>query len=191
MTTVTVSELTAGAADELSVWPASTTRLPRGGPAVAGVPLPEIADRSHTPAYVLDEGEVRARCRTYRDAFPHAEVLYAAKAFLSRAMVHWVAEEGLGLDVCSAGELELAVTAGFPPERILLHGNAKSPRDLDTALRHEVGQLRADVAGTRPPRAVEVAFPGLCRLQPQKNCPGFRGPMDRVRQEPGGARGVG
>ncbi|MFJ3908633.1 diaminopimelate decarboxylase [Streptomyces vinaceus] len=144
MTTVTVSELAADAADELSVWPASTTRLPHGGLAVGGVPLTEIADRFDTPAYVLDEGEVRARCRTYRDAFPHAEVLYAAKAFLSRAMVHWVAEEGLGLDVCSAGELELAVTAGFPPERILLHGNAKSPRDIATALRLGVGRIVID-----------------------------------------------
>ncbi|MFE2547998.1 diaminopimelate decarboxylase [Streptomyces sp. NPDC059355] len=144
MTTVTLSEIAADSADELSVWPASTTRLPHGGLAVGGVPLTEIADRFDTPAYVLDEGEVRARCRTYRDTFPDAEVLYAAKAFLSRAMVHWVAEEGLGLDVCSAGELELAVTAGFPPERILLHGNAKSPRDIETALRLGVGRIVID-----------------------------------------------
>ncbi|THA32025.1 diaminopimelate decarboxylase [Streptomyces sp. A1547] len=143
MTTATLSEIAAGA-DELSVWPASTTRLPHGGLAVGGVSLAEIADRFDTPAYVLDEGEVRARCRTYRDAFPDAEVLYAAKAFLSRAMAHRIAEEGLGLDVCSAGELELAVTAGFPPERILLHGNAKSPRDIDTALRLGVGRIVID-----------------------------------------------
>ncbi|MFE6845438.1 diaminopimelate decarboxylase [Streptomyces sp. NPDC057686] len=143
MTTATLSEIAAGA-DELSVWPASTTRLPHGGIAVGGVSLTEIADRFDTPAYVLDEGEVRARCRTYREAFPDAEVLYAAKAFLSRAMAHRIAEEGLGLDVCSAGELELAVTAGFPPERILLHGNAKSPRDIDTALRLGVGRIVID-----------------------------------------------
>ncbi|KPI17600.1 diaminopimelate decarboxylase [Actinobacteria bacterium OV450] len=143
MTTATLSEIPAGA-DELSVWPASTTRLPHGGLAVGGVPLTEIADRFDTPAYVLDEGEVRARCRAYRDAFPDAEVLYAAKAFLSRAMVHRVAEEGLGLDVCSAGELELAVTAGFPPDRIVLHGNAKSPRDIATALRLGVGRIVID-----------------------------------------------
>ncbi|MYT25423.1 diaminopimelate decarboxylase, partial [Streptomyces sp. SID7760] len=146
MTTVTLSGTAAGSTDGLSVWPASTTRLPHGGLAVGGVPLTEIADRFDTPAYVLDEGEVRARCRTYRDAFPDAEVLYAAKAFLSRAMVHWVAEEGLGLDVCSAGELELAVTAGFPPERVLLHGNAKSPRDIEAALRLGVGRIVIDSA---------------------------------------------
>ncbi|MFJ9942016.1 diaminopimelate decarboxylase [Streptomyces erythrochromogenes] len=130
--------------DDLSIWPASTTRLPHGGLAVGGVSLVELAERFDTPAYVLDEGEVRGRCRTYRDAFPEADVIYAAKAFLSRAMVRWVDEEGLGLDVCSAGELELAVTAGFPPDRIVLHGNAKSPRDLEAALRLGVGRIVID-----------------------------------------------
>ncbi|AZM92334.1 diaminopimelate decarboxylase [Streptomyces sp. W1SF4] len=141
--TAVLSEVQPRAGD-LSIWPASTTRLAHGGLAVGGVPLAEIAERFDTPAYVLDEGEVRERCRTYRDAFPEADVLYAAKAFLSRAMVRWVREEGLGLDVCSAGELELAVTAGFPPERIVLHGNAKSPRDLEAALRLGVGRIVID-----------------------------------------------
>ncbi|MFF3018535.1 diaminopimelate decarboxylase [Streptomyces sp. NPDC057939] len=130
--------------DDLSIWPASTTRLPHGGLSVGGVSLADLAERFDTPVYVLDEGEVRTRCRTYRDAFPEADVLYAAKAFLSRAMVRWVREEGLGLDVCSAGELELAVTAGFPPERIVLHGNAKSPRDIATALRLGAGRIVID-----------------------------------------------
>ncbi|MEU2391730.1 diaminopimelate decarboxylase [Streptomyces sp. NPDC007369] len=143
MTTAVLSGLAAGA-EELSVWPASTARLPHGGLTVGGVSLAEIADRFDTPVYVLDEGEVRARCRTYRAAFPDADVLYAAKAFLSRAMARWVAEEGLGLDVCSAGELELAVTAGFPADRIVLHGNAKSPRDIATALRLGVGRIVID-----------------------------------------------
>ncbi|WP_405982432.1 diaminopimelate decarboxylase [Streptomyces sp. NBC_00158] len=130
--------------DGPSVWPASTTRLPHGGLAVGGVDLVEVAERFGTPVYVLDEGELRGRCRTYKEAFPEAEVYYAAKAFLSRAVVRWVREEGLGLDVCSAGELELAVTAGFPPDRIVLHGNAKSPHDLGTALRLGVGRIVID-----------------------------------------------
>ncbi|MFF4564679.1 diaminopimelate decarboxylase [Streptomyces sp. NPDC001435] len=129
---------------ELSVWPASTTEPRPGDLAVGGVPLAEVADRFGTPVYVLDETEVRERCRTYRHVFPEAEVIYAAKAFLCRAMVHWTEEEGLGLDVCSAGELELAVTTGFPPERIVLHGNAKSPGDLETALRLGVGRIVID-----------------------------------------------
>ncbi|MGW9436379.1 diaminopimelate decarboxylase [Streptomyces sp. NPDC055607] len=143
MTAEIITEVTADAAD-LSIWPASTLPLPHGDLAVGGVSLAEAAARFDTPLYVLDEGEVRGRCRMYRDAFPEAEVLYAAKAFLSRAVVRWVREEGLGLDVCSAGELELAVTAGFPPERIVLHGNAKSPRDLETALRLGVGRIVID-----------------------------------------------
>ncbi|MFD5417862.1 diaminopimelate decarboxylase [Streptomyces sp. NPDC127069] len=143
MTVDVLSEVAAGTGD-LSVWPASTARLPHGGLAVGGVSLAEVAQRFDTPVYVLDEGEVRGRCRTYRDAFPDAEVLYAAKAFLSRAMARWVREEGLGLDVCSAGELELAVTSGFPHERIVLHGNAKSPRDISAALRLGVGRIVID-----------------------------------------------
>ncbi|MFG3101143.1 diaminopimelate decarboxylase [Streptomyces sp. NPDC048182] len=129
---------------DLSVWPASAADAPPTGLAVGGVPLAEVADRFGTPVYVLDEAEVRDRCRTYRAAFPDTEILYAAKAFLCRAMIHWVDEEGLGLDVCSAGELEFAVTAGFPPDRIVLHGNAKSPQDLATALRLGVGRVVID-----------------------------------------------
>ena len=143
MTTVHEPAVTT-AADALSVWPASAVEPREGELTVGGVPLAEVADRFGTPVYVIDEDEVRERCRTYRHAFPDAEVLYAAKAFLCRAMVHWMAEEGLGLDVCSAGELELAVTTGFPPERIVLHGNAKSPRDLDTALRLGAGRIVID-----------------------------------------------
>ncbi|MFI1157291.1 diaminopimelate decarboxylase [Streptomyces sioyaensis] len=128
----------------LSVWPGSTTPLGHDDLAVGGVPLTEVADRFGTPSYVLDEDEIRRRCRAYLRAFPDAEVYYAAKAFLCRAMVHWVQEEGLGLDVCSAGELELAVTTGFPPERMVLHGNAKSPADLRAALRLGVGRIALD-----------------------------------------------
>ncbi|CAM5334156.1 diaminopimelate decarboxylase [Streptomyces avidinii] len=171
MTTAALSEATAGT-DDLSVWPASAHGLPHGGLAVGGVSLAEIADRFETPVYVLDEGEVRARCRSYRDAFPDADVLYAAKAFLSRAMVRWVDEEGLGLDVCSAGELELAVTAGFPPDRIALHGNVKSPRDIEAALRLGVGRIVIDspseiarlaaAVGTGGPQKVMVrVVPGI------------------------------
>ncbi|EGX56674.1 diaminopimelate decarboxylase [Streptomyces zinciresistens K42] len=143
MTTVHEPGLTTPAG-ALCVWPASTAEPRPGELTVGGVPLAEVAERFGTPVYVLDEDEVRERCRTYRHAFPEADVLYAAKAFLCRAMIRWVDEEGLGLDVCSAGELELAVATGFPPERIVLHGNAKSPRDLGSALRLGVGRIVID-----------------------------------------------
>ncbi|MGW5778814.1 diaminopimelate decarboxylase [Streptomyces sp. NPDC003863] len=126
------------------LWPATTTERPHGDVLVGGVSLTGIAESHGTPVYVLDEAEVRERCRAYRAAFPEAEIHYAAKAFLCRALVRWVEEEGLGLDVCSAGELELAVTTGFPADRILLHGNAKSSQDLALALRLGVGRIVID-----------------------------------------------
>ncbi|SFG82938.1 Pyridoxal-dependent decarboxylase, pyridoxal binding domain, partial [Streptomyces mirabilis] len=90
-------------AEGLSAWPRSARPEPHGDISVGGVSLTEAADRFGTPVYLLDEQEVRERCRAYRTAFPDADIVYAAKAFLCRAMAHWVQEEGLGLDVCSAG----------------------------------------------------------------------------------------
>ncbi|MBB4895505.1 diaminopimelate decarboxylase [Streptomyces olivoverticillatus] len=130
-----------------SVWPASTRTLRSGGTAIGGVPLAELADRFGTPCYVIDEDEVRNRARAWRSALPDADVAYAGKAFLCRAMLRWLDEEGLHLDVCSAGELELAAHTGFPADRIVLHGNAKSPADLATALRLGVGRIVIDSTG--------------------------------------------
>ncbi len=141
---------------ELAVWPASTRHAPHGELTVGGVALTEIAERFGTPVYVLDEDEVRNRCRAYRDAFADADILYAAKAFLCRAMANWVQEEGLGLDVSSAGELELAVTTGFPPDRMVMHGNAKSPQDLRAAIRLGVGRIVIDSTGEIARLAAEV-----------------------------------
>ncbi|WP_371789981.1 diaminopimelate decarboxylase [Streptomyces sp. NBC_01471] len=156
----------------LSVWPASARPQPDGDVTVGGVSLTEAAEEFGTPVYLLDEAEVRERCRAYRAAFPEDDVIYAAKAFLCRAVARWVHQEGLGLDVCSAGELELAVGAGFPPERIVMHGNAKSPKDLGAAVRLGVGRIVVDSASEiarlaatvppGPPRAVMVrVVPGV------------------------------
>ncbi|MER7845846.1 diaminopimelate decarboxylase [Kitasatospora sp. NPDC096077] len=153
-------------------WPASARPGPGGEVLVGGVGLAEAAERFGTPLYVLDEGEVRSRARAYRRALPHAEVLYAAKAFLCSAMADWVAEEGLGLDVCSAGELWLAVSAGFPAQRILLHGNAKSPEELRLARRLRVGRIVIDgpaeiarlaalVAADTPQKVLVRVVPGI------------------------------
>ncbi|MFD0409798.1 diaminopimelate decarboxylase [Kitasatospora sp. NPDC127116] len=153
-------------------WPASA-RPGRGGEVlVGGVGLAEAAERFGTPLYVLDEAEVRGRARAYRRALPHAEVLYAAKAFLCSAMADWVEQEGLGLDVCSSGELWLAVSAGFPAQRILLHGNAKSPEELRLARRLRVGRIVIDgpaeiarlaalVAADTPQKVLVRVVPGI------------------------------
>jgi diaminopimelate decarboxylase len=111
---------------------------------VSGVRLAEIAESYGTPIYVIDEADVRARCRAYRAALPEAEIAYAGKAFLSRAMINWVEQEGLSLDVCSGGELALARHAGFPADRIVLHGNAKTPREVHRALACGVGRIVVD-----------------------------------------------
>jgi diaminopimelate decarboxylase len=118
-----------------------------GGISVGGVTLAAIAARYGTPAYVLDEDDVRQRCREYRHALTDAEIAFAGKAFLCRAMARWVDEEGLSLDVCSEGELAVASSAGFPADRIVLHGNAKTPGDLQAAMACRVGRIVVDSAG--------------------------------------------
>ncbi|MEJ8660697.1 diaminopimelate decarboxylase [Streptomyces sp. MS1.AVA.4] len=143
-----------------SVWPASAAPAPGGDITISGVSLAGLAERYGTPTYVLDEDEVRARARAWRRALPDAEIVYAGKAFLCRAVVDWIEEEGLGLDVCSAGELELAATRGFPADRIVLHGNAKSPEDLRSALRIGVGRIVIDSDCEIARIAAQVQGPG-------------------------------
>ena len=129
------------------IWPLTACALPDGEISVGRVSLAEIATCYGTPAYVLDEADVRQRCRDYQQAFGDAEIAYAGKAFLCRAMVRWIDEEGLSLDVCSEGELAVASSAGFPANRILLHGNAKTPSDLRAAMAYGVGRIVLDSAG--------------------------------------------
>ena len=127
-----------------SVWPSNVARNERGVLAVAGVAVTDIAREFGTPAYVVDEDDFRARCRAWLAAFPDADVYYAGKAFLTTAVVRWVAEEGLRLDVCTGGELAVALHAGFDPSRIAFHGNNKSVAELDAALEAAVGHIVID-----------------------------------------------
>ncbi|SDE11507.1 diaminopimelate decarboxylase [Rhodococcus tukisamuensis] len=127
-----------------AVWPASTHVDDHDRITVAGVALADIADQYGTPSYVLDELDLRHRCRTYREVFPEAEIAYAGKALLTRAVATWVTEEGLSLDVCSAGELAIALSAGVNPRRIIMHGNAKTPAELSAARDAGVGRIVID-----------------------------------------------
>jgi len=111
---------------------------------VGGVDLAELAERFGTPVYVLDEDELRSRAAAYQHALPGGSVHYAAKAFLCPTVARWIREEGLGVDVCSANELALALDAGFAPERIVLHGVAKTHEELETAVREHVGRIVVD-----------------------------------------------
>ncbi len=126
------------------LWPRTVTRTDAGVLTVGGVDVREIAAEHGTPAYVLDEADLRSRCREFREAFRNAEVFYAGKAFLCKAVVRMIADEGLSLDVCSGGELAVALAAGMPPERIGLHGNNKSIDELGRALVAGVGRIIVD-----------------------------------------------
>ncbi|WP_433274938.1 diaminopimelate decarboxylase [Actinosynnema sp. CS-041913] len=117
---------------------------PKLWPDVSDRQLAWIAATFGTPTYVLDENTVRDQCRRFRQALPHARIAYASKALTCRAVLRWVQEEGLSLDVCSAGELAVARSIGFPAERILLHGNAKAPEDLKAAQSYGVGRVVVD-----------------------------------------------
>ena len=85
-----------------------------------------------------------ARARAFRDAFAAYDVFYAGKAFLCTTTARWVAEEGLCLDVCSAGELAVAERAGFDPARIGFHGNNKTVAELRRAVEIGVGRIIVD-----------------------------------------------
>jgi len=127
------------------VWSQTVTRAADGTVSVGGIDVQSLAEEFGTPAYILDEQDFRARCRAWRDAFgPGADVYYAGKAFLSRAIVRWLHEEGLNVDVCSGGELTVALSAGMPAERIAFHGNNKSVAELEFAVKSGVGHVVAD-----------------------------------------------
>jgi diaminopimelate decarboxylase len=132
---------------DADIWPVTARAGERGEILVGGVALSRIAEEFGTPTYVLDEADLRQRCRDYRAAFPEAEVAYASKALLCLAVAGWVEEEGLSLDVCSAGEIAVAAAAGFPARRMVLHGNAKTPQDLRAALDYRVGRIVIDSTG--------------------------------------------
>jgi diaminopimelate decarboxylase len=127
----------------LQLWPLQSTSLlypvtyrvnAAGHMEVGGCDLVELARDHGTPLYVYDEATVRQRSSEYVAAMGSSgQVLYSAKAFASPQFLRVVAEEGLGLDVVSAGELDLALRSGFPRDRIHFLGNNKSRQDLEAA----------------------------------------------------------
>ncbi|MGE2692885.1 diaminopimelate decarboxylase [Mycolicibacterium pulveris] len=128
-----------------NVWPRNAVRGDDGVVSIAGVPVTDIAAEFGTPVFVIDEDDFRSRCREIAAAFGGGEyVRYAAKAFLCTEIARWVDEEGLALDVASGGELAVALHAGFPAERIALHGNNKSVDELTAAVKAGVGHVVVD-----------------------------------------------
>ena len=111
---------------------------------MGGVPLTALAAEHGTPTFVLDETDFRRRAAAFRDGFEGFDVYYAGKAFICSTVLGWVHDEGLNLDVCTGGELGLALRAGFDPARIGFHGNNKSEAELAWALDAGVGRIILD-----------------------------------------------
>jgi diaminopimelate decarboxylase len=131
------------------VFPLGSRLNEHGRLEVGGCDAVELAREFGTPAYVVAEEDLRARARAFLQAGRDAghedlHVLFASKAFPCTAVLALFAQEGLWCDVASGGELHLALSAGFVPERIVLHGNAKSDAELRMALRHRLGLIVID-----------------------------------------------
>jgi diaminopimelate decarboxylase len=132
-----------------AVYPLGSRLNERGCLEIGGCDTRELAAEFGTPAYVYSEDDLRARARATVAAFAERheggfEVVYASKAFPCTAALRLFAEEGLSCDVASGGELHLALAAGFPPERIYMHGNNKSEAEIRMALERGVGHLIVD-----------------------------------------------
>jgi len=126
------------------IWPIGTTRA-GGVVQLGGCDVRDLVGEHGSPAYILVEDDVRARCRGYRAAFgTDTDIYYAAKAFLTKAVANWIREEDLSLDVATGGELATALAAGFPADLILVHGNNKSLDELSAAVDAGVGRIVLD-----------------------------------------------
>ncbi|WP_409331648.1 diaminopimelate decarboxylase [Trujillonella humicola] len=125
------------------VWPRSAARVD-GVLHLAGRAVTELARVHGTPLFVLDEADFRGRAEEFATAFADADVHYASKAFLCGQVARWIADDGLHLDACSGNELALALAAGFPAERIALHGNNKSLVELRLAVDAGIGHVVVD-----------------------------------------------
>jgi diaminopimelate decarboxylase len=134
------------------VWPESSRRDDHGVLTVGGILATTLRERFGTPLWVIDEDEVRSRARRALDGFRtaagrhgvQARVYYAGKAFLSTEVVRWVTDEGLALDVCTGGELAVALAAGADPARLGFHGNNKSVAELEASVEAGIGSIVID-----------------------------------------------
>ena len=111
---------------------------------LAGIGVTDLARSFGTPVYVLDEDDFRARCAAWTSAFPDGDIHYGGKAFLAPAVVGWLNELGLSLDVCSGGELAVAQRGGMPAGRVVFHGNNKSVAEIQRAVAWGVGCIVLD-----------------------------------------------
>jgi diaminopimelate decarboxylase len=126
------------------VWPATARRGRDGQLVIGGVDVRDAVAEYGSPLFLLDRAHFADLAAEYRREYGDATVYYAGKAFLTGKVAQWVDAAGLSLDVASGGELEVALAAGFPAQRILFHGNNKSTAEIERALDAGVGRIVAD-----------------------------------------------
>ena len=125
------------------IWPRTAARI-NNEVVIGGVSASALLAEHGSPLYVYDETDVRERAREYRAAFSDADVFYAGKAFLCTTVAKWVLDEGLGIDVATGGELAVALKAGAPGSRLVLHGNNKGEDEIAQAIDAGVSRIVVD-----------------------------------------------
>jgi diaminopimelate decarboxylase len=133
---------------KLTLFPNTAGANEQGHLTIGGRDTIELATTFGTPLYVFDETTIRAKCSEYRRDFgqryANTLAIYACKAFTSQALIGLLHEEGFGLDVVSGGEMHVAKSAGFPPDRVYFHGNNKGEHELKQALEWGVARIVVD-----------------------------------------------
>jgi diaminopimelate decarboxylase len=186
--------------DLLGLFPEHSSVTPDGELLIGGVGARDLAERFGTPAYIVDEAGLRNQARRMRDGLaarhPDSEVVFASKAFPCLAAYRLFAAEGLGIDVAGAGELVMALAAGVKPERIYLHGNAKTTAELTMADQAGVGTVvvdnfddidRLEQLATRPQPVLIRIIPGIAPETHESQSTGgadskFGLPLDQARE---------
>ncbi|HEX7397241.1 MAG TPA: diaminopimelate decarboxylase [Propionibacteriaceae bacterium] len=126
------------------LWSTNVSRGDDGALNIAGLGVVDLVNQIGTPVYAFDEADFRARARGFLEAFAGWDVFYAGKSFLSTGIASWIAQEGLGLDVCSGNELVVALRGGMDPAKIGMHGNNKTVEELRLGLESGVGRIIVD-----------------------------------------------
>src|ERR1700689_3479670 len=186
--------------DLLPLFPEHSSVTPDGELVIGGVGVGGPADRFETPAYIVDEAGLRTQARRLRDglAARHSasDVVWASKSFPCLAVYQLMKAQGLSVDVAGAGELLMALAAGVPPERLYLHGNAKTTDELTMALEAGVGAVvvdnfddidRLEHLATRPQRVLIRIIPGISPETHESQSTGgddskFGLPVDQARE---------
>jgi diaminopimelate decarboxylase len=186
--------------DLLPLFPEHSSVTPDGELVIGGVGVSALAERFGTPAYIVDEAGLRNQARRLRDGLaarhPDSEVVFASKSFPCLAAYQLFAAERLAIDVAGAGELVMAVAANVPPERLYLHGNAKTTAELTMALQAGLGTVvvdnfddidRLESLATRPQRVLVRIIPGISPETHESQSTGgddskFGLPVDQARE---------